>query len=342
MRRSVRIYFPRNFEGVKDLDFIIFAGSIMNMFTPTQQHWMQDAVAEGTGGLNSRSLLSGIYYPEWAVSATQKAFPNDVDALTSMGSTIFRSGKDLQIILEEGPEVPQVMSMFKDKNIWWNLNDYSCGRLIPREGATVVSWIKGPFADLATVKPGCTPHLMFWTYGKGITWTSHDRLVNWWQDPLANPYGLDMIMNMILFSEGRDLPEDIDIVHEIRSKIVEYNTRQLLVLATIEFGERFGANMDPVLVELGVVGETRDNADDHYLSQDYLLAREGYLGAIKEMEDLNVAAMDRKDRAMVWVYLVQWFVVSGTSMATGFVVWTLMVRRRLYRQVQVTRFSGGD
>jgi hypothetical protein len=297
---------------------------------------------EGTGGLNSRSLLSGIYYPEWAVSATQKAFPNDVDALTSMGSTIFRSGKDLQIILEEGPEVPQVMSMFKDKNIWWNLNDYSCGRLIPREGATVVSWIKGPFADLATVKAGCTPHLMFWTYGKGITWTSHDRLVNWWQDPLANPYGLDMIMNMILFSEGRDLPEDIDIVHEIRSKIVEYNTRQLLVLATIEFGERFGANMDPVLVELGVVGETRDNADDHYLSQDYLLAREGYLGAIKEMEDLNVAAMDRKDRAMVWVYLVQWFVVSGTSMATGFVVWTLMVRRRLYRQVQVTRFTGGD
>jgi hypothetical protein len=35
--------------------------------------------------------------------------------------------------------------------------------------------------------------------------------------------------------------------------------------------------------------------------------------------------------------MAEWLVISGTSMITGFVLWTLMVRRRLYREVQVTK-----
>jgi hypothetical protein len=88
------------------------------------------------------------------------------------------------------------------------------------------------------------------------------------------------------------------------------------------------------------INEKRREADGLYLAQEYLLARAGYLDAISDLEDLNYEAMERKDRAMVWVYLVQWFVVSGTAMLAGMVVWTLMVRRRLYREVTVTRFSG--
>jgi hypothetical protein len=207
----------------------------------------------------------------------------------------------------------------------------------------VFSWIKGPFADRASATStcqGCTPHLINWQYGKGITWTCHDRLVNWWQDPVANPYGLDMIMNMILYSNRRKLPDDIEVVHEIRSKIIEFKTRQLLVLATIEFAEKFGANMDPVLEDMGEIFEVRKLADEQYLDQEYVLSRSTYFAAISDLEELNYDAMARKDRAMVWVYLVQWFVVSGTSMVAGFIVWSLMIRRRLYKQVRVTRFSG--
>ncbi len=342
MRRAVRIYFPRTYQGVVDFDFMVFAGSIMNMFSPIQQKWMHDAVLEGTGGLNSRSVLSGIYWPEWVTSATQKAFPNDADAVGDTSGR-HRSGRSLLIVLEERTGLAPVLTMFKGKPIKWQLNDYSCGLLIPREGSIIWSWIKGPFADMAMENPtcsGCTPHLISWEYGDGITWTCHDRLVNWWQDPVANPYGLDMIMNMILLSNRRSLPLDIEVVHEIRSRIVEYRTRQLLVLATVEFGEMFGANMNPILVDMGIVDDKRRQADEHYLSQEYMEARTAIIDAIEDMEDLNFAAMARKDRAMLWVYLVQWFVVSGTSMVTGFVVWTLMIRRRLYRQVKVTRFSG--
>jgi len=337
MRKFVRIYFPRSYKGVQAEDFFIFAGTQMNIFTPTQQKWMQEAVRDGSGGLNSRSLLSGIYYPEWAASFTQKAFPNDVEKLMAHGG-IFRSHQNPVIILEENPRLPPVLTMFKDKKIRLSLSGYSCALVIPRPGAVVWSWIKGPFADMATVKPGCTPHLISWEYGKGITWTCHDRLVNWWEDPIANPYGLDMIMNMILYSNGRKLPEDVEIVHEIRSDIVEYRTRQMLLMATVEFAEAFGANMDPILREMGSITEKRKRADEEYLYQEYVQAKSTYEDAIGDLEDLGFAAMKRKDRAMLWVYLVQWLVVSGTSMIVGFVLWTLMVRRKLYRYVESTRF----
>jgi hypothetical protein len=342
MQRFVRVYFPRNYEAVKDYDFVIFAGTVMTFFSPIQQKWMHDAIFEGAGGINSRSLLSGIYWPEWVNSATQRAFPNDADALAVSGE-IHRSGKSLEIILEEREDLPRVLTMFLGKPVMWRLQDYSCGLVIPREGATVWSWIKGPFADRASATPtcsGCSPHLISWQYGEGITWTCHDRLINWWQDPIANPYGLDMIMNMILVSNRRELPGDIDVIHDIRSRIAEFKTRQILVLATVEFGEKFGANMDPIFESMKGINEKRREADGLYLAQEYLLARAGYLDAISDLEDLNYEAMERKDRAMVWVYLVQWFVVSGTAMLAGMVVWTLMVRRRLYREVTVTRFSG--
>ncbi len=339
IRKYVRIYFPRTYRDVRKQDFFIFAGTIMNMFSPKQQKWMRDAIHDGSGGLNSRSMLSGIYYPEWANSFTQQAFPNDVDALMRVGK-IYRSGQDVTIILEDRPDLPPVLTMFKDKKIQWHLTDYSCALVIPRPGATVWSWIKGPFADYATVKPGCTPHVISWRYGNGTTWTTHDRLVNWWEDPVANPYGMDMIMNMILYSTGRRLPDDIDVVHEIRSKISEYRTREMLLMATVEFAESFGANMNPILRRLGEITDERKEAEELYLEQEYLGARDRYDAIIGEIQQLSADAIRRKDRAMVWVHVIQWLTVSGTSMFAGFVLWTLMIRRRLYRQVGTTRFAG--
>jgi len=336
IRKFIRVYFPRNYETVKSQDFMVFAGTIMNMFTPTQHKWMHDAVLEGTGGLNSRSVLSGIYYPEWAVTSTQKAFPNDVEALLASPSEIHRSGCDLEIIVRT--DLPPVFSMFIDKKIRWRLTDYSCGRVIPREGATIWMWLKGPFADLSTIKPDSTPHTISWRYGEGLTWTCHDRLVNWWQDPIANPYGLDMIMNMILHSTGRSLPDDVEIVHDIRSKVVDFNTRMILLLGTIEFAESFGANMAPVFDGMDDVMDSKGEADGMYLGQDYERAWSAYRQCIQELQDLNDVAMERKDRALIWIYLVQWLVVSATLLVAGFFLWSVMIRRRLYREVSHTSF----
>lgn len=46
-----------------------------------------------------------------------------------------------------------------------------------------------------------------------------------------------------------------------------------------------------------------------------------------------------KDQAMLWIYLIEWSVVTSTFTICGVVVWTLMVRRRYYREIGSTRFS---
>ena len=48
-------------------------------------------------------------------------------------------------------------------------------------------------------------------------------------------------------------------------------------------------------------------------------------------------ALDARERALLWIFVIEWLVVSGASMVSGFVLWTLMVRRRVYREVETTR-----
>ena len=47
--------------------------------------------------------------------------------------------------------------------------------------------------------------------------------------------------------------------------------------------------------------------------------------------------MKAKDKALLWIFIVEWAVVSATSMVAGSILWTLLVRRRLYKEVGQTR-----
>ena len=58
------------------------------------------------------------------------------------------------------------------------------------------------------------------------------------------------------------------------------------------------------------------------------------MGTMKEIED---RAIRLKERAFLWVYIIEWFVVTGTMLVVGYATWTLMIERRLYREVSVTR-----
>jgi hypothetical protein len=48
-------------------------------------------------------------------------------------------------------------------------------------------------------------------------------------------------------------------------------------------------------------------------------------------------AAKAKDTAPPVVYVTEWLVLSGALLACGSVLWSLMVRRRLHRQVHATR-----
>ncbi len=52
---------------------------------------------------------------------------------------------------------------------------------------------------------------------------------------------------------------------------------------------------------------------------------------------LSIEVTRPKERAMMWIYVIEWLVVTGTLMVCGAPLWAVMVRRRLCREVAVTR-----
>lgn len=59
--------------------------------------------------------------------------------------------------------------------------------------------------------------------------------------------------------------------------------------------------------------------------------------ALEMYSQVDREAIEVKNTALLWIYLIEWFVVTGTAMGSGVLLWSLMIRRRFYRQVSVTK-----
>ena len=77
-----------------------------------------------------------------------------------------------------------------------------------------------------------------------------------------------------------------------------------------------------------------------YVEGSYDESLERLDSALENLERASQLAMKAKDEALFWVYVIEWFTVSGTGMMCGAILWTLMVRRAAYREVGTTRFDG--
>jgi hypothetical protein len=78
---------------------------------------------------------------------------------------------------------------------------------------------------------------------------------------------------------------------------------------------------------------------ESYLDQDYNAAYETMKDVLGELSELESDAVKLKDRALFWVYVVEWSVTTGVFLVAGSVVWTLMVRRALYHEVSATKWT---
>ena len=74
-----------------------------------------------------------------------------------------------------------------------------------------------------------------------------------------------------------------------------------------------------------------------YLTQDFEGARDILTPLLGEFGEVDVELLEAKNRALFWVYLIEWMAVSSTCMITAVVLWTLMIRRKLYRSVSTTK-----
>jgi hypothetical protein len=150
-------------------------------------------------------------------------------------------------------------------------------------------------------------------------------------------YFEDLCANMAYFGAMIELPDDHITVHELRKLFRRYHDQALLYLSMVEFIDRFGVSTTSLEDRLGEIEEIRASSYAAYISQDYAASSNFMKEALEALRVGAGRAVEIKNRALLWVYVIEYLAVTATLMITGSLVWTLMVRRRLYREVTSTR-----
>ena len=339
--RLMRIYFPRTFDDLVSYNFLILAQVDMCFVNPSQAQWMHDAIkVHGLGGVNTRSVMSALrqYSQPWAESILSDAFPNEVFSVINSPYYLWPSGR---LVANDDPNLAPVLQPFKSQ-IEEMFPSYAGLYTAPRAGSRIHSWLKTNIMNTGFPDPGYIPHVFEWNYGKGITFTLMDMVYdNFWRTNI-NPFALDIIVNIVWYGSHRRLPDDPYQVHVLRESLQYFHSQKSAVLSVFDFSELFGANAAGLYEELGDLDQMKSEADLLYLQAEFDACYDEMSGIITSLNQIAERALKLKDQALLWVYLVEWLTVAATSMVCGTVLWFLMVRRQLYREVGVTRHDDGS
>ncbi len=326
IKRSLRIYMPRTYKVLTGKqDVIILSDANRDLFSAQTLQWFSDGVLEeGMGLLMTGGRESfGAYFsmPDWT--------PTSVGQILPVRSTRQEDGPDGRVRVLE-PE-----NVFMASLPWKSIGRYGfffgCNPVKERDGAEILAELV-PDVGLAN------PLLVWWDIGAGRTFA----MTSDWTPAGANlflqwEFYRDYATNLMLFIANLDIPPDPILVHRIRMKLEEYHLGRNFLLSMIEFISKFGANPSKVEEMLSEADDGLVEINGMYTNYDF----EGSLARAERMvHDLEEAAdkaFELKDQALLWIYIVEWAAIMGTSLAAGVVVWSLMVRKRLYREVATTR-----
>jgi len=155
----------------------------------------------------------------------------------------------------------------------------------------------------------------------------------------GNPweYAIDFGANLMIYLNHRPVPQDVYLVHQLRQSMFDVGTRKVMLFGVLEFCDSFGANTAGMMERLDEVDSLIRSALPVYLDLRFEETLEIYEDVHDELNEIERDAVDLKNRALMWVYIIEWLAVTGTAMISGIFIWSIMIRRRLYRQVRTTR-----
>jgi len=325
-QRYIRLYFPRTRDELYGFASLFFVDADMDPFTGQQVAAMLDSVAKGHSGT---FWTFGPHYSSVVACMLEAVVPHEMSHEFKQWSW----GNDFYTVTFRR-NLPPVFTSFIDLGLE-KVRAYGCGQTVPRPGSTI-------WGDLV---PFGWPWMTSWRYGGngGVCWVAADDLDHpWWSGETygfcENKYAIDVLANIITYTVGQELPDDVLVPIRIRREFLDYRSRKSLFVSILEFVEKFGADAGSLYdefsrVDLDIVGQAKAS----YVEGDYDQALAGIRQGNEEVKALCDKALEARERALLWIFLVEWLAVSGTSMFAGFIVWTLMVRRRLYREVATTR-----
>jgi len=326
-RRLARIYMPRSYRDlVSNFDLVILEIDT-RAFTPEHHAWFRDAVLEeGLGfvmGGGSQGFGGNPPFTNWCETHVNAILP--VDCYFDQ-----RHPKEYLVqlrVVDPGNEL-----------------------------AGSIPWESSPLyypPNVITARDGCRPLVVsddekstliyfYWDVGEGRsvgvqnTGGAFCRGFDIWE------YYPDTVLNTYYFATAFPIPGDVSVIHEIRASWHRFSIEMSLFYSLIEFADKFGANTAGIENELGEIEEVKLSSDSLYIEREYASALDGLEEAIGMLARLQEDAVRVKSRALLWIYVVEWFVVMSTLMVSGVVLWGLMVRRSAYHEVQVTGARRGS
>ncbi len=338
VHRAIRLYLPRNHKDlVTRFDVIVLDNANRRALNPGQIELLARGVREAqrgllmTGGWESFGG-TGAGQPPWGETAVGKLLPTE-----DVENAFIESGR--VAITHETHEFVASLP--------WNRKSPFMGKW-PHNLVTVKHGGQQlAHTDRNAPLYGGEDHPLFvtWEIPEGarvFACTGEIALMAYTHSALGvnyvcwDYYG-DFISNLMIYLAKRPVPQDVDLVHAVRTEAFRSRTRISLMMGLIEFIENFGANTQNLLSKIDEVEEEISEGISEYIDLHFeeLLSRYERIGGM--LDELEERAMEAKHRALLWVYVVEWLVVMGTAMIVGFVVWSLMVRRKLFREVRVTR-----
>ena len=327
-RKITRIYTPRTLERLLEgYDFLLLLEPRMEWFSGREMKRFKDSVGAGVGSLltlwpDAEGYLS-LVNSDLSEVYPQRFHPN------------YEGSDNLPYTVQIVDGRPPVLIPFIGVGIE-RFPGQKARTIHPKQGTTI--WAKALKAGVLGSKED--EYVISWEYGEddATTWIiGVDVDEQWFRTESGNEYGGDMVLNVLYYSVGKPLPPSLQLIHGLRSAFYRYDLEKKLVFSMMEFIDRFGANTASLEVKISEADGGKLGAERAYLEGDYEASYDRILVMISDLVALNDEAIRIKERALLWVYITEWSAVSGTMVLGGYVLYALMIRRRLYKEVLVTR-----
>jgi uncharacterized membrane protein len=327
IKKSMRVYMARTYqEYIDKYDVMILSDSYKGVFTSEQTFWFRDGVLDHGIGL----LMVGgweSFGGSWTDSPVEEvlpvSFPNDIWVSGYIPIEVTPEGYEDEFMssLPYKP-LPEYMRVGTDGNM---VEQKSGSTLLAQWRVKAMLYEDPPCYVTWEVERGRTFAMCHdWTPGGGWVMSRWD-------------YYRDFSINLMLYLSGRSLPSGHLEIHEYRKLIHELALSKSMLYSLLEFVESFGGNSGPIDDSIGELDLIVSDAQELYLDHEFSEALANAQDAMASMREIEALAVELKNEALFWVYLVEWLSVTGVSLLSGTVVWFIMIQRRLYREVQVTR-----
>ena len=331
LRRAIRLYLPRTDLRLWDgYDVVVMTAVQADTLPGKFLQWVVEGVEkQGQGFLmgDDPASFGGVEFgsypnPNWGETQIGALLPVDCHAdRKDWGTSLLYT---LMPAIAEHPLM---------KGIPWNqVRFFSHNRVDAKSGSTVVA--------VMDRHPEGSPCLVCWDYGKGraLAW-----LFDWGGNGAVEyyrwAYATNVMARMIYYPARVAIPDDLGIAEVLRKRLQTYDAMRRFVISVMDFADRFGAKLGKAEMRLGEADRLKHDVLPLYASAEYDECMVKINAALSELDEASSSAISEKDSALLWYYVVEWSVVSGTLSLASAILWALMVRRKLYAEMPTTRLS---